>query len=177
MNLRVALVLVALVAPVVQGATTLTAHSSVGVGEPVVPVRFSPGLDGTTTLNAPATRAETTLPDAPTLISLNSLIDVHNDGPAAQDVRLVFHSATGLPRVEMLTVSLSGTEQIVVRDGVVEKASGAPVTIVQGTFNTAGGDLRISKGQQASVRLDVVSTESLTGEARLVERWVLHLSG
>lgn len=151
------------------------APSELSLNGVTMPVRFWPGLSGSTTLGVNRTSAETSVAGASVLLSLTSLLDIDSWTLMSQSTSIRLVSADGLPRISYAEVTLGGTSQVYIRDGVVRYAEGSAIPLAGLTTLTAGGTLQIDKGQKARMNLEVRSVD-VHGTV-LVEKWVVNLDG
>lgn len=162
-----------LAAGLADAAREIATSSSAKAKGATVPLTLEAGLFGATTFGANATYADTTLSDAWVLLSTTSLLGLEAGSPQNAQIRYV--SATGLPRVSIATVKLAGTTQVRIDEGIVQQATGPAVPLLVGVPVWAGGDLRIEKGQNAALTLEIVST-NVKG-TQVIETWILRLRG
>lgn len=171
-----ALVLVLLaLTPLGEAAVGVASTSELAMRDVVIPVTFAAGLTGTTTLGTNRTSAQTDVPSAGTLVSATSLVLVESRTLQGQTTNMRLASVSGLSRVSTATVTLGGTTQISISNGELLRLEGPGVPLAGGTSLTAGGDLQVTKGNNAHLTIDVVSRDSRGIE--LVEQWVLVLKG
>lgn len=140
-----------------------------------MPVRFWYGLSGSTTLGVNETSAVTSVSGASVLLSLTSLLDIESWTLRSQLTSIRLVHADGLPRISYAEVTLGGTSQVYIHDGVIQWAEGDAVPLAGLTTLTAGGTLQIDKGQRASMTLEVRSVD-IRGIV-LVEQWIINLDG
>lgn len=161
---------------VAEAAQRAVSTSTLALGV-VVPAKLAAGTQGATTLGANATRATTTVSQGNPPVTYTSLLVIKSSTSAAQSTTLRYVSATNLNRVTAATITLGGSAQVVIVNGVVTQSAGSAQALASTASLTLAGVIdKSSAGASITLVLELVTSPTATPGADLVERWTLQIN-
>lgn len=137
----------------------------------VVPVILAPGPDGSTFLGANATGATTVLPRGSTR-SL-TLLTVKAASSQAELVGLLLAPGTDMSGTASAVITLAGVPQVIIENGVVKQASGAPVLLPPQGTAAIGGTFKALGSKPTPLTLGILARPASAQGLVLEERWTL----